>query len=107
MDGFISIDAWQEQSTLSFDQYLSDYVEAGFTHTVCTDVSKDGALAGPAFDLYERIKKNHPDLYLIASGGMSKVSEIDELISINVDAVIIGKAIYEGRITMKELERFL
>ena len=107
LDGFISIDAWQEKSSVSFDQYLADYVTAGFTHTVCTDVSKDGALAGPAFDLYERIKQNHPALYLIASGGMSKASEIEELIKLNVDAVIIGKAIYEGHITMKELERYL
>ncbi len=106
-DGFISIDAWQEKSTMSFDKYLADYVSEGFTHTICTDVSKDGALAGPAFDLYERIKKNHPELYLIASGGMSEASELDRLVELNVDAVIIGKAIYEGRITMKELEPFL
>lgn len=105
-DGTVAISGWQEKSTLELVPFLNKQVANGFLTTICTDVSKDGLLAGPAFSLYEEIKQELPDLFLIASGGVSKISDIEKLQKLGIDAVIIGKAIYEGKVTLKDLESF-
>jgi phosphoribosylformimino-5-aminoimidazole carboxamide ribotide isomerase len=85
--------------------FLSDYINKGITKTICTDISKDGMLEGPSTDLYKDVLKTFPDLYLIASGGVSSMKDIDELEEAGVRAVIFGKAIYEGRLGLEEIGR--
>ena len=87
--------------------FLKDYVEKGIRKVICTDISCDGMLQGPSIELYKEILEQHPDLYLIASGGVSGADDIYWLEEAGVPAVIFGKALYEGRITFKELENFL
>lgn len=106
-DGAIAISGWQEKSNLELLPFLEKQQKRGFKSTICTDVSKDGLLTGPAFDLYKEIKEQLPDLFLIASGGVSKMADIEQLSEMQIDAVIVGKAIYEGKITLKDLEPFL
>jgi len=107
MNGMISINAWADETELSLINFIQDYWTLGFTEAIVTDISKDGVLTGPSFDLYKNIKSEIPELCLVASGGVSNISDVDELNSMNIDSVIIGKAIYEGKIKLKEFERFL
>lgn len=100
----IAVSGWLETSQLDLFDFLNDYISKGITKTICTDISKDGMLQGPSINLYKEILNKFPDLYLIASGGVSCLKDIEDLQEANVPAVIFGKAIYEGRITMKELE---
>ena len=78
----------------------------GVRHVLCTEISKDGTLAGPAVALYQRIMDAYPELHLIASGGVSSIDDIRALDSAGIPAVVFGKAIYEGRIDLKELINF-
>ena len=87
--------------------FLKDYMEKGLKKTICTDISKDGMLQGPSVTLYEKILNEFPDLYLIASGGVSSLEDIEALERAKVPAVIFGKAIYEGRIQLQDFKRFL
>jgi len=79
----------------------------GISKVICTDISKDGMLQGTALDLYKKMLVNEPDMYLIASGGVSSVEDIEQLEEARVPAVIIGKAIYEGKIRLPDLRRFI
>ena len=79
----------------------------GVSKVICTDISKDGMLQGPAIELYKKMLVEKPDMYLIASGGVSSIRDIELLMEANIPAVITGKAIYEGRIKLNELSRFL
>ena len=106
-DGAIAISGWQEKSSLELLPFLEQQQKCGFKSTICTDVSKDGLLKGPAIDLYKEIKEKLPDLFLIASGGVSKMADIEQLNDLEIDAVIVGKAIYEGKVSLKDLEPFL
>ena len=83
------------------------YVAKGVDNVLCTDISKDGMLEGPAIKLYEDIMKEFPQLFLIASGGVSCIEDIDLLNSSGIPAVVFGKAIYEGKIKMEELEKYV
>lgn len=103
----IAISGWQEESSLELLPFITGYREKGVKYAICTDISRDGMLDGPAFDLYRRILERVPGLQLIASGGISNISELPELAEIGCEGTIIGKAIYENRISLKELERFL
>ncbi|PWE01237.1 1-(5-phosphoribosyl)-5-[(5-phosphoribosylamino)methylideneamino]imidazole-4-carboxamide isomerase [Marinilabilia rubra] len=103
-DRKIAVSGWTETSTLDLFDFLEDYINKGITKTICTDISKDGMLEGPSTDLYKEILGKFPDLWLIASGGVSSMNDIDKLEEAGVPAVIFGKAIYEGRIGLKELE---
>ena len=105
----ISISGWQEESTLEVIPFINNYQSKGIEYVICTDISKDGMLEGPSFDLYQRILKSgdSTSLKLIASGGISKFDELPRLEALGCDGVIIGKAIYENRISLKDLERFL
>jgi len=106
-DGAIAISGWQEKSDLELIPFLEKQSERGFKSTICTDVSKDGMLKGPAIDLYKEIKEKLPRLFLIASGGISKMDDVEQLNEMGIDGVIIGKAIYEGKVTLKDLGSFL
>jgi len=107
MDMKIAVGGWQEQSELHILDFLRNYVERGVTYVISTDISKDGMLQGPAFTLYDEILEAFPELNLIASGGISKMEDIEKLAGTNIFGVIVGKAIYEGRITLKSLNQFI
>jgi phosphoribosylformimino-5-aminoimidazole carboxamide ribotide isomerase len=107
LNGNIAISGWQEDSKLVLDEFLKDYVAKGIKYVISTDVSKDGVLAGPAIDLYAGMVNKYPDLEVIASGGVSKMEDIFELDKLPLHGVIVGKAIYENRISMKEIEGFV
>ena len=101
--GKISINGWKEDSNEDLLPFLKKYVEAGVRHVLCTEISKDGTLTGPAIDLYRRVMDAYPDLHLIASGGVSSKEDIIALDEAGIPAVVFGKAIYEGKINLKEL----
>ncbi|WP_407557500.1 1-(5-phosphoribosyl)-5-[(5-phosphoribosylamino)methylideneamino]imidazole-4-carboxamide isomerase [Winogradskyella sp. 4-2091] len=103
----IAISGWQEESTLEVIPFIKDYQAKGIQYVICTDISKDGMLEGPSFELYERILEENKNIKLIASGGISKFDELPQLKEMGCEGVIIGKAIYENRISLKELENFI
>lgn len=102
-DGKISINGWQEDSAHELMPFLQRYLDAGMMHVLCTDISRDGMLQGPATTLYGSIMQAFPHCRLIASGGVSCIEDIMQLDKAGVPAVVFGKAIYEGKIDMKEL----
>ena len=99
----ISINGWKEDSTEDLLPFLQKYVEAGVRNVLCTEISKDGTLAGPAIDLYKKVMEAYPQLHLIASGGVSSIDDIKALEAAGIPAVVFGKAIYEGKIDLKDL----
>ena len=101
--GKISINGWKEDSAEDLLPFLKKYVDAGVRNVLCTEISKDGTLAGPAIELYQEIMDAYPQLHLIASGGVSSLSDIKALNAAGIPAVVFGKAIYEGKINLKEL----
>jgi phosphoribosylformimino-5-aminoimidazole carboxamide ribotide isomerase len=102
-NGKISINGWKEDSTEDLLPFLKKYIDAGVRKVLCTEISKDGTLAGPAIDLYKRVIEAYPDLHLIASGGVSSIGDIKALDAAGIPAVVFGKAIYEGKINLQEL----
>lgn len=106
-DHKIAVNGWKDESACELFPFLETYIHKGIKKVICTDISCDGMLAGPSLGLYKEILEVHPELYLIASGGVSGVGDIEVLEEAGVPAVIFGKALYEGRITLKELYRFL
>lgn len=101
--GKISINGWKEDSTEDLLPFLKKYIDAGVKHVLCTEISKDGTLAGPAIELYKQIMDAYPELHLIASGGVSSIDDIKALDAEGIPAVVFGKSIYEGKIDLKEL----
>ncbi len=101
--GNISINGWQEEDGEQLVPFVRRYVDNGVKQVLCTDISKDGMLQGPSVDLYSQLLSTFPDLYLIASGGVSCIDDIKALDAAGVPAVVFGKAIYEGRINLSEL----
>ncbi len=106
-NGRISINGWKEEGEQQLMPFITEWKTRGIDKVLCTDISRDGTLQGPSIDLYRSILASHPDLHLIASGGVSGMEDIEQLDEAGVPAVVFGKAIYEGRITLKELERFI
>ena len=102
--GKISINGWKEDSAEDLLPFLKKYIDAGVKNVLCTEISKDGTLAGPAIDLYQRMMEAYPELHLIASGGVSSIADIEALDAAGIPAVVFGKAIYEGKIDLKELK---
>jgi phosphoribosylformimino-5-aminoimidazole carboxamide ribotide isomerase len=102
-NGKISINGWKEDSSEDLLPFLAKYVDAGVTKVLCTEISKDGTLAGPAIELYQRVMATYPGLHLIASGGVSSIEDIKALEAAGIPAVVFGKAIYEGKINLQEL----
>ncbi|MBP9070070.1 MAG: 1-(5-phosphoribosyl)-5-[(5-phosphoribosylamino)methylideneamino]imidazole-4-carboxamide isomerase [Bacteroidia bacterium] len=101
----IAISGWLENTDLSVFDFLKQNTDKGLTQAFCTDVSKDGMLEGPSFDLYKKIILQFPELNFIASGGVATMKDVFELEKIGCSGVIIGKAIYEGNITLNELRK--
>ena len=102
-NGRISINGWKEDSSEDLLPFLKKYIDAGVRKVLCTEISKDGTLAGPAIDLYKRVMEAYPELHLIASGGVSSMDDIKALDAAGIPAVVFGKAIYEGKINLQEL----
>jgi phosphoribosylformimino-5-aminoimidazole carboxamide ribotide isomerase len=107
VDEKIAISGWQESSELSLLPFIKAYINEGVSYVICTDISKDGMLEGPATELYEKIIQANPTVKLIASGGISTLDELPVLAAIGCEGTIIGKAIYEGKIHLKQLEKFI
>ena len=101
--GKISINGWKEDSAEDLLPFLKKYVDAGVKNVLCTEISKDGTLTGPAIELYQAIMAAYPGLHLIASGGVSSIDDIKALEAAGIPAVVFGKAIYEGKINLNEL----
>ena len=108
MDEKIAVSGWLEESDKALIPFINEYQNKGIAYAICTDISKDGMLEGPAFNLYKRIlNETENDLKLIASGGISTFDELPKLAEIGCEGTIIGKAIYENRISLKQLESFI
>lgn len=102
-NGMVSINGWKEDSSEELLPFLEKYISAGVRNVLCTEISKDGTLAGPATDLYRKVMAQYPLLHLIASGGVSCNADIHRLHENGIPAVVFGKAYYEGKIDIKEL----
>lgn len=105
--GKIATNGWQEESSLALIPFIKGYHEKGIQYVICTDISKDGMLQGPSFDIYQEILLEVKDIKLIASGGISTFDELPKLAEMGCEGVIIGKAIYENKISLKQLEQFI
>lgn len=106
-NGRISINGWKEEGEDLLMPFLKRYTDKGVDNVLCTDISKDGMLQGPAIQLYKDIMAEFPTLHLIASGGVSCIEDIEALNQAGIPAVVFGKAIYEGKIKMEELEKYV
>lgn len=106
-DGKIVIRGWTESTSLTVFDLIGRYKTKGVRQFFCTDVNKDGLLEGTAIDLYKKILNQHPSIDLIASGGITDIHELDELRQAGCDGAIIGKALYENRISLSQLNRFI
>ena len=102
-DEKIAVGGWLETTELDLMPFIENYMKLGIIKVICTDISKDGMLQGTAIDLYKKMLALQPGLYLIASGGVSSIKDVELLHEASIPAVIIGKAIYEGKIKLKEL----
>ncbi len=103
----VAVSGWQETSDCDLMPFIEHYVARGIRQVICTDIERDGMLQGASVALYKRILQQFPALGLVASGGVSSWRDIEELNEASVPSVIVGKAIYEGRITLKEIEKYL
>jgi len=106
-DEKVAISGWMEESKEELIPFIAAYQKEGVSYVICTDISKDGMLEGPSFSLYKRILDQVPDIKLIASGGISHFDELPQLAEMGCEGTIIGKAIYEERISLKQLESFI
>ena len=104
----VAVSGWMEESQEELVPFIQGYQKEGIRGVICTDISKDGMLEGPSFDLYRKILEEcGPKLLLIASGGISTYDELPKLAELGCEGTIIGKAIYENRISLKQLEKFI
>lgn len=106
-DEKIAVAGWQESSDKELLPFIRSYYEQGVEYVICTDISKDGMLQGPSFELYQKILAELPQLRLIASGGIAAFDDLPRLQEIGCEGAILGKAIYENRISLKQLEQFI
>lgn len=106
-DEKIAVGGWLETTELDLMPFIENYMKLGINKVICTDISKDGMLQGTAIDLYKKMLASQPNLYLIASGGVSSIKDVELLHESSIPAVIIGKAIYEGKIKLKELTHLI
>ena len=105
--GKIATNGWQEESTLELIPFIKGYKNKGIQYVICTDISKDGMLQGPSFEVYKEIINEVKNVKLIASGGISTFDELPRLAENGCEGVIIGKAIYEKKISLKQLEQYI
>ncbi|UBM60533.1 1-(5-phosphoribosyl)-5-[(5-phosphoribosylamino)methylideneamino]imidazole-4-carboxamide isomerase [Marinilongibacter aquaticus] len=106
-DRKIAISGWEENSGQDIIDFVSHYTQKGIKYLISTDVSKDGLLQGPSTELYKELNAQFPKSEIIASGGVAEMKDIEELAALNIHGVIVGKAIYEGRIAMDEIQKFI
>lgn len=106
-DEKIAISGWLETSSEPLIPFVSQYMKAGISHVICTDISKDGMLEGPSFELYQKMLKAMPELHLIASGGVANFEDLPALAAIGCEGVIVGKAIYENKISLKQIASYI
>ena len=104
-DGRVAINGWMDQSEQTIEALIDRFRPNGLREVICTDIAKDGMLQGPSFDLYARLQAAYPELDIIVSGGISAMDDIYRLNEMHLRHVIVGKAIYEGRITLEEIEK--
>ena len=105
-DNLIAVNGWMQTSTITIESFLTDYLAHGITNIFCTDVSKDGRLEGPSTALYQSLIQLFPNLNLVASGGVSSLQDLEALDAIGCAGAIVGKAIYENRISLASLQQF-
>jgi phosphoribosylformimino-5-aminoimidazole carboxamide ribotide isomerase len=105
-DGKIAVSGWQEITEMTIEGLVESYSNPGIVYSICTDVAKDGLLQGPSFNLYERLQKQFPEIHWIASGGVSSMDDLHQLKKLNMYGAIIGKAYYEGKITLSDIADF-
>ncbi|MBD5192468.1 MAG: 1-(5-phosphoribosyl)-5-[(5-phosphoribosylamino)methylideneamino]imidazole-4-carboxamide isomerase [Bacteroidales bacterium] len=106
-DGRVAVNGWEEKSELTLENLIDRFIPAGLTQVITTDISCDGMLQGPSFKLYERLMKEYPAIIFTASGGISSLADIERLATDGVPRVIVGKAIYENRVSLTELEKLV
>jgi phosphoribosylformimino-5-aminoimidazole carboxamide ribotide isomerase len=107
MNEKVAVSGWLEESNEELIPFINNYYNNGIRYVICTDIAKDGMLEGPSFDLYQKILEQVPHIQLIASGGIATFEELPRLAELGCEGTIIGKAIYEGRITLKQLENYI
>lgn len=105
--GKVAVSGWHEATALDLNTFISDYRNEGIVKVICTDIDKDGMLQGPSMETYKALKAEDKALHLVASGGISKMEDIELLDEAGIDGVIVGKAIYEGKIPLPTLENYL
>jgi phosphoribosylformimino-5-aminoimidazole carboxamide ribotide isomerase len=105
--GKVSVSGWNEATTLDLEEFIAGYRGEGIEKVICTDIEKDGMLEGPSLETYKKLKSEDDQLFLLASGGISNMEDIELLDEAGIDGVILGKAIYEGKIDLKTLESFI
>ncbi len=106
-DGKVAISGWQTISSQSLTEFISGYASKSVEYVICTDISKDGMLQGSSVDLYRQLRSEFPTLRFVVSGGVTSILELSVLEEIGMDGAIIGKAIYEGKISLNELKAFI
>jgi phosphoribosylformimino-5-aminoimidazole carboxamide ribotide isomerase len=106
-NGKIYIQGWQKETSIDLFDHIGYFYDHGLKYVKTTDINRDGLLEGPAFDMYQRIRTRYPNLSVLAAGGVRSVQDIEKLQEMGIFAVIIGRAIYEGKLSLKDLERFL
>ncbi|MFM2290296.1 MAG: hypothetical protein RIS29_109 [Bacteroidota bacterium] len=106
-DEKIAVGGWIETTDIELMPFIANYMQQGISKVICTDISKDGMLLGPSLELYKKMLAEKPEMYLIASGGVSSIQDIEQLHEAAVPAVITGKAIYEGKIKLDEITRLI
>jgi len=105
--GMVSVSGWHEDSRLELKEFISGYLSEGVEKAICTDIEKDGMLEGPSLGTYMELKAEIGGLYLVASGGIRGMKDIEQLDEAGIDGVIVGKAIYEGKITLETLQSYI
>ncbi len=105
-DGKVAVKGWLEESLYTVEELIDRFIKSGLDQTICTDISRDGLLQGPSTDLYVNLQNRYPNVCITVSGGISSMEDIENLERKNLKRVIVGKAIYEGRITLKDIEKW-
>jgi len=105
-NGAVAVKGWQSQTELRISEQIGWFVEDGLKYVVCTDISRDGMLQGPAFELYKSLMEEFPTVVFTASGGVSSMADIEKLAETGVPGAIVGKAIYENRISLDDIKRW-
>lgn len=106
-EGKVAVNGWLQEMELSIDELVDGFLPLGLKQVICTDISRDGMLQGPSFDLYTRLQEKYEAVDFTVSGGISAMKDVEECDRLGLRKVIVGKAIYENRITLKDIERWL